>query len=642
MRLRTSTNSWMPAGGYRRWFRVVDPMTSARHRFYTASAIARMLEGSIKRKNGSYQCKCPSHNDGVASLSVGTGRNGDTLINCQAGCDKRDVVRALGLEWKDLFREPSSNGDRSPYRPAAPQPALTRPAAIPPKARKPSHLEGVTHPTLGKPDTVYPYEDEQGELVYISARFSKPDKTFRQAQPDGEGGWRWSVAGIEPLPFHLPQLIETIAEERLVVVVEGEKDVLNLEAVGISATTNSGGAKKFPESAVKYFTDANIAVLGDNDPPGQEHAQMVAALLRPSARSVKIVTLPDLPEKGDVSDWLDDNHTADELLLRIESTDPWKEKLGPNAEGAVFVSLAQLMERPELLKPPPAVIPRLSHQGRTTLLVSPDKSGKTTLVAQAGAEASKRGQFLGEPIGANSGKVVWIGLEEALGDGVRRFHEFGAAPDNIMVVILQNPKLLEETRALLAVWPADLLILDSLTEYARVVRGTVPEDGDTSGWAGIIRPLVHLTREFPALSSILLHHPRRSDGQYRGSGEIAAAVDCLLEMRPPKENEDPTTRHLTGRARWYVPPFDVRFHNGRYELTGGQELSLDARVIIHVEQNPGVSISELRRLVGGRAGIVDRTVSELVSRGVILDLGKKGQHAYHSAATDQPMMGLDP
>ena len=87
-----------------------------------------------------------------------------------------------------------------------------------------------------------------------------------------------------------------------------------VEAAGISATTNSGGAKKFPASSVKYFAGAHVAIIGDNDVPGQEHAEQVAALLRDCARSVKVLKLQGLPEKGDVSDWLRAGGTAEQLL----------------------------------------------------------------------------------------------------------------------------------------------------------------------------------------------------------------------------------------------------------------------------------------------------------------------------------------
>jgi hypothetical protein len=566
-----------------------------------------MLKGSSHTGNG-WQGKCPAHADNVASLCVSEGR-GRTLLKCQAGCDTRDVVRELGIEMSSLFRKPraGSNGNAA----------------------------------LGL-DAVYDYMDENGALCYQVVR--RTGKKFQQRRPDEAGGWIWNLNGTKPLLYRLPELLEAVALEKLIHVVEGEKDADRLWELGLPATTNSGGAGKWKPAHSEALKGARVVILPDNDDPGRKHAKEVEESLRGVAESTRIVELADLPSKGDVSDWLDAGHTVDALRERIEKAAPSRAEGQvdvPESDRRAFISLAELLRRPELLRPPRAVIPRFSYQGRTTLLVAPDKSGKSTLAAHAAAEASKRGVFLGETIGATTARVVWVGIEEALGDAVSRFHGLAAVPENVEILVLQDDTILEDIRAKLKEWPADLLLLDSLTEYARVVKGTVPDDGDSSGWASVIRPLVHLTREFPLLSSTILHHPRRSDGQFRGSGEIAAAVDCLIEMRLAKDGEDPTIRHLTGRARWRVNPFDVRFRDGRYEMAeGGQALSLDARVLLHIEQNRGVTLGNLRKLVGGRAHAVDEAVHELVRRGAVLDLGSGVKRGYHPSAAGQAGLGV--
>lgn len=55
--------------------------------------------------NGEYLCKCPAHDDRTASLCVGTGADGRILVKCQAGCDTRDVVKAMGLKMADLYSD---------------------------------------------------------------------------------------------------------------------------------------------------------------------------------------------------------------------------------------------------------------------------------------------------------------------------------------------------------------------------------------------------------------------------------------------------------------------------------------------------------------------------------------------------------
>ena len=52
----------------------------------------------------------------------------------------------------------------------------------------------------------------------------------------------------------------------------------------------------------------------DNDDAGRKHGEDVARSCHAAGLKVKVVELPDLPEKGDVSDWLDAGHTKDELV----------------------------------------------------------------------------------------------------------------------------------------------------------------------------------------------------------------------------------------------------------------------------------------------------------------------------------------
>ena len=51
--------------------------------------------------------------------------------------------------------------------------------------------------------------------------------------------------GVRRVPYRLPELIEALANEYLIVIVEGEKDAENLRALGVPATTNCGGANKW-------------------------------------------------------------------------------------------------------------------------------------------------------------------------------------------------------------------------------------------------------------------------------------------------------------------------------------------------------------------------------------------------------------
>jgi hypothetical protein len=74
----------------------------------------------------------------------------------------------------------------------------------------------------------------------------------------------------------------------------------------------------------QWFLGRHVTIIPDNDAAGREHAQAVAAALQSDAASVKVVALPGLKVKGDVSDWLDAGGTPEQLRDLIEATPFWE------------------------------------------------------------------------------------------------------------------------------------------------------------------------------------------------------------------------------------------------------------------------------------------------------------------------------
>lgn len=65
--------------------------------------IKSRLEGIRSRGDG-FTARCPAHEDKTPSLDVKD--VGDrVLMICHAGCPTEDILSAIGLSWRDLFRE---------------------------------------------------------------------------------------------------------------------------------------------------------------------------------------------------------------------------------------------------------------------------------------------------------------------------------------------------------------------------------------------------------------------------------------------------------------------------------------------------------------------------------------------------------
>ncbi len=194
-------------------------------------------------------------------------------------------------------------------------------------------IEELPQPTTkSKPQIVatYDYTNADGELLFQVVRFDPKD--FRQRAPDGNGGWDWKTQGVQRVLYRLPEVMAAVAAGRTIYIVEGEKAVHAIEALGLVGTCSPGGAGKWRREYGGPLAGADVVILPDNDPqatdpdgaprqhpdgrpvlPGQDHATDVTKHLRGIAGKVRVVPLPGLPIKGDVADWIAAGGTAAEL-----------------------------------------------------------------------------------------------------------------------------------------------------------------------------------------------------------------------------------------------------------------------------------------------------------------------------------------
>jgi len=161
----------------------------------------------------------------------------------------------------------------------------------------------------------YNYKDEEGNLLYQVVRYNP--KGFSQRRPDGNDDWIWNMKGVNPVPYHLPEVIQSVEP---VLIVEGEKDVESLRRMGFTATTSPMGAGKWKPSYNKYLKDKEVILIPDNDQPGYQHCQRIGQSLRGIANKIKWLKLPGLEEKEDISDWFEKEkgNTKEKLLQLIK------------------------------------------------------------------------------------------------------------------------------------------------------------------------------------------------------------------------------------------------------------------------------------------------------------------------------------
>lgn len=242
-----------------------------------------------KAGQGRLSVRCPAHEDNTPSLTIWVDDKGKAAFNCHAGCSHQKIVDAL---------EPSIRQSvESTWTTPETNIIILRPSHTPAPPVTPSYsmVEGE-----------YPYYGPDGSLHYLVRRFD--GKKYRQFHKIGDQ----LVTGRGPaalVPYRLPDVQAAIRAGDPIYIVEGEKDADTLAVLGLTATCNVGGAGKWGSDETSHLEQASrIIILPDNDPPGQEHARKVKQHL-PHAQ---IVNLPNLPDKGDVTDWLE-THTVEEL-----------------------------------------------------------------------------------------------------------------------------------------------------------------------------------------------------------------------------------------------------------------------------------------------------------------------------------------
>jgi hypothetical protein len=194
-----------------------------------------------------------------------------------------------------------------------------------------------TEAPTGRIVAAYDYTDDEGELLYQVVRLEPKD--FRQRRPDGKGGWTWS-AGERRVLYRLPELVQF--PDASVFVTEGEKDADRVASLGLCATTVACG--KWTPDCINALAGRDVLIFEDNDDAGRKKAFEAATALHGTAKSIRIVRLPDLPQKGDVSDWLDaDLRNGDKLADVCFEAPAWAPLQNERPKGKLVLSSAEFI-----------------------------------------------------------------------------------------------------------------------------------------------------------------------------------------------------------------------------------------------------------------------------------------------------------
>lgn len=348
------------------------------HKQVSAAELAETLHAKPTGPNQWMAC-CPAHKDAKASLSI-KDENGKALLHCFAGCGFKDILQAAGYGTGSK-REPETvpetmnelrraaklkySGGASPTKSGA-SPTKSGVSNGPPP-------EKWTAETWAKA-TKYDYTDERGRVLYQKGRYEWTDaegcqKDFRIRRAEGRN-WVPGMGDARRVPYRLHKILKA----HVVYSAEGEKDVHTLERLGLAAMT-SYASSTWDEKWSQVLQGKTVIILPDNDAAGRKYADLVAQSLKPHAKACKTVNLP-VPEKGDVTDWVEAGGTAAELEKLVAAT-PWDRPsicvAAPKRDAVVTACIQALRQRNQSS-------PELFARGHQMVYVAPDKKGRAAII----------------------------------------------------------------------------------------------------------------------------------------------------------------------------------------------------------------------------------------------------------------------
>ena len=469
----------------------------------------RLTGRRLAGRGAEQKTNCPFHEDRTPSFSVNFEKG---TWCCHAGCGGGGVLD---------FEEKFSRCDRDTAR----------------KNVSTILGEPVFASGSARPVAIYQYHDAQGNLAFEKLRYEP--KRFVQRKPNGKGGYEYKLGDIRKPLYRLPELL--VAKH--IVVCEGEKDCDNVLRVlgekGIAATTNFDGAGKWRDADSIYFAGKQVVVLSDNDDIGRAHAQKVAASVYRHAVGVRVVSLRDLPEHGDVSDYLAMGHSSDQLLQELKTAPQWFPKEEPQklfVPAPTFV--AQVPDQIDWM------VEGVIERGANGFFAANPKTGKSWAATDLAISLALGCDWLGFAI-PRPVRVALVSREDNPGLTAWRIKHLFTAKEshspwllesNLFVnsrrqcpeMMLDNPEQMAELSKALKSFEAEFVIFDVFN----VMHAA--DENDNTAMRQVLQRLSQLQAEVGCSIGVIHHYSKASDPslpltqRLRGAGAIAGWCEWLV------------------------------------------------------------------------------------------------------------------
>lgn len=377
----------------------------------------------------------------------------------------------------------------------------------------------------GRIVAVYAYHDEDGRKLFEVVR--KEPKAFLQRRSDTD----YSVKGVRVVPYRLPEIMEAIAMEKPIFIVEGEKDADRLASLGAHATCNAGGAGKWKDEHSEFLRNADVVIIPDNDKAGEEHAEKVARSLKGIATRIRILRLIAVDRKGDVSNWLDAGNRIERLYDLAGEAPDWRP--------ASRLPLTWLGDE-DRVPPRKWLVKGLLGRNEMSIVHAPSGGGKSFFALDLAARIAAGMEWFDHAV--FECPVLYVAAEGSSGFRLRmkawrqRHREAEGAP---FVMLARSVDLLDvKSDAIETVQGAiaevkdatgqavGMIVLDTLS---RMMPGGV--DSEPRDVKAFLENTERLRTETAAHVMIIHHSGKETDRGMRGSSMLRDYADTVIEIK---------------------------------------------------------------------------------------------------------------
>lgn len=180
-----------------------------------------------------------------------------------------------------------------------------------------------------KPLGTFVFVDKDNNPIYAKVKFLKPDGKKETPYYSINEGQVYNKRLHDEVPYNYYNLLKGIAENKVIIPLEGEKDVNTINNILSKkdyVATSFKGFKDFDKIKSEFM---KIYVIGDTGLAGQKYIDNIKFNFLKDAEIFKIINLPGIKSLGDnkdVTDWLESGHTKADLINAFDRSLDLKDK----------------------------------------------------------------------------------------------------------------------------------------------------------------------------------------------------------------------------------------------------------------------------------------------------------------------------